>query len=107
MSHYAKIENNIVTQVIVAEQNFIDTLDGQWLQTSYNTHGGVHYTNTETLSGKKYITEKVPDNNTGLRKNFAGIGFTYDERLDAFIPPQPIPTWVLDEDTCLWKAPTT
>jgi hypothetical protein len=107
MSHYAKIENNIVTQVIVAEQDFIDTQDGQWLQTSYNTRGGVHYTTITTLSGDKKISKRVPDNGDALRKNFAGIGFTYNERLDAFIPPQPKPTWVLDEDTCLWKAPTT
>ena len=106
MAHYAKIENNIVTQVIVAEQDFIDTLEGQWVQTSYNTHGGIHYTTTTTLSGDKKITKKMPDNGIPLRKNYAGIGFTYDEQRDVFIPPQPDPTWILDENTCLWKVAT-
>lgn len=87
MSHYAKIENGIVTQVIVAEQDFIDTQEGNWVQTSYNTHGGVH------------------PNGTPLRKNYAGIGFTYDSDRDAFIPPKPAEgTWALNEDTCLWEA---
>lgn len=85
MAHYAKIENDIVVQVIVAEQDFIDTLDGEWVQTSYNTIGGVH-----TLGG------------TPLRKNYAGFGYTYDRIRDAFIPPKPSEDAVLDEDTCLW-----
>jgi hypothetical protein len=85
MAHYAKIENDIVVQVIVAEQDFIDTLSGQWIQTSYNTMGGVHQ-----LGG------------TPLRKNYAGIGFTYDSIRDAFIPPKPSEDAILDEDSCLW-----
>jgi hypothetical protein len=85
MSHYAKIENNIVVKVIVAEQDFINKLNGQWIQTSYNTYGGEHL-----LGG------------TPLRKNYAGIGFTYDSIRDAFIPPKPTEDAVLDEDTCLW-----
>jgi len=88
MSHFAKIENGIVTQVIVAEQDFVDTQSGTWVQTSYNTHGGQH-----TLGG------------TPLRKNYAGIGHTYDITRDAFIPPAPYESWVLNEDTCLWEAP--
>ena len=90
MSHFAKIENGIVTQVIVAEQDVIDSgLFGTgWVQTSYNTHAGQH-------------PEGRP-----LRKNYAGIGYTYDEVRDAFIPPQPFSSWVLDENTCLWDAPT-
>ena len=88
MSHFAKIENGIVTQVIVAEQDFVDTQSGIWVQTSYNTHGGQH-----TLGG------------TPLRKNYAGIGHTYDITRDAFIPPAPYESWVLNEDTCLWEAP--
>ena len=76
MAHYAKIVNNIVTQVIVAEadffDSFIDTSPGKWIQTSYNTHAGVH----------------SDSDGTPLRKNFAGIGFTYDETKDAFIPPK-------------------
>lgn len=94
MSHFAKIdENNIVTQVIVVEQDVLDTgLFGEpnsWIQTSYNTYGGVHL-----LGG------------TPLRKNYAGIGFKYDSNKDAFLPPQPFASWVLDDETCLWQAPT-
>ena len=92
MAHFAKVQDNIVTQVIVAEQDFfdtfVDTSPGEWIQTSYNTHGGVH-----SLDG------------TPLRKNYAGIGFTYDRTLDAFIPPKPFNSWILDEETCLWNAP--
>ena len=89
MSHFAKVENGIVTQVIVAEQDVIDSgLFGTgWVQTSYNTSGGQH-------------PEGKP-----LRKNYAGIGFTYDSQRDAFIPPQPLPNWVLNEETCLWESP--
>jgi hypothetical protein len=89
MSHYAKVENGIVTQVIVAEQDVIDSgLFGTgWVQTSYNTYGGKH-------------PEGRP-----LRKNYAGIGFTYDSVRDAFIPPQPFASWMLNEDTCMWDAP--
>ena len=105
MSHFAKIENNIVTEVIVAEQDFIDTIDGQWVQTSYNTRGGVHYTTTTTLSGDKKITKKVPDGGVPLRKNYAGIGFTYDPVRDAFIPPCPGDGYILNEETCLWEKP--
>lgn len=99
MSHYAQIdENNIVVQVIVAEQYFIDSGavgdPTRWIQTSYNTYGGTHY----GLDGQ-------PDNGIALRKNYAGIGYTYDSTRDAFIPPKPYPSWVLNEDTCLWEAP--
>jgi hypothetical protein len=87
MSHFAKIEGDIVTNVIVAEQEHIDTLDGTWLKTSYNTSAGKH------------------PNNTPLRKNFAGIGFTYDSTRDAFYNQQPYPSWVLNETTCKWEAP--
>jgi hypothetical protein len=90
MAHFAKIENGVVTQVIVAEQDFIDTgaVGGGWVQTSYNTHGGQH-------------PEGRP-----LRKNYAGIGSTYDRTRDAFIPPKLYASWTLNEDTCLWDAPT-
>jgi len=90
MSHFAEIDDSgKVLRVIVAEQDFIDTLPGKWLQTSYNTHGGVH-----SLGG-------VP-----FRKNYAGIGYTYDEKRDAFIPPKPGEATGLDEDSCLWIVPT-
>jgi hypothetical protein len=90
MAHFAKVSNGIVTQVIVAEQDFIDTgaLGNGWIQTSYNTHGGVH-----------------ANGGTPLRKNYAGVGFTYDEGRNAFIPPQPYASWTLNEDTCQWSAP--
>ena len=92
MAHFAKVLNGIVVNVIVAEsdffETFIDTTPGEWIQTSYNTHGGVH-----SLGGEP------------LRKNFAGVGFSYDAQRDAFIPPKPFPSWVLNEDTCLWDAP--
>ena len=88
MSHFALIEDGVVTTVIVAEQDFIDTQSGVWVQTSYNTRAGVH-----TLGG------------TPLRKNYAGIGMTYDADRDAFYEPSPYPSWSLDEDTCLWEAP--
>jgi hypothetical protein len=93
MAHFAKVTDGRVTQVIVAEPEFfttfVDTSPGEWIQTSYNTHGGVH-----TLNG------------TPLRKNYAGIGYTYDRTRDAFIPPQPFQSWTLNEQTCLWNAPT-
>lgn len=99
MSHFAQIDNNnTVTQVIVAEQDFINSGavgdPGRWIQTSYNTRGGVHYGN-----------DGQPDGGTALRKNYAGIGYTYDATMDAFIPPQPYPSWVLNSDSGLWDAP--
>jgi len=99
MSHFAKVENGTVTQVIVAEQDVIDTgmFGTGWVQTSYNTRGGVHY-NSET-------NEPSEDQSRALRKNYAGVGYTYDSERDAFIPPQPYASWVLDEVTCLWTAP--
>lgn len=91
MAHFAKInENNIVEQVIVADsQEWCEkTFGGFWLKTSYNTYAGEH-----KLGGEP------------LRKNFAGVGFTYDKDRDAFIPTQPFPSWVLNEKTCLWYCP--
>ena len=92
MGHFAKVNNGVVEQVIVAEpeffNTFVDTSPGQWIQTSYNTHGGTHR-----------------NGGTPLRKNFAGIGFTYDAGRDAFIPPKPFASWTLNESTCLWDAP--
>ena len=92
MAHFAKVVDGKVSQVIVAEkeffQTFVDSSPGEWIQTSYNTHGGVH-----------------KNGGTPLRKNYAGIGFTYDRTRDAFIPPQPFASWTLDDNTCLWNAP--
>ena len=92
MSHYAKVEDGLVTKIIVAELEFFDTFvdltPGEWIKTSYNTQSGVHI-----LGGQP------------LRMNFAGIGFTYDSVKDAFIPPKVHNSWLLDEATCTWVAP--
>jgi hypothetical protein len=91
MAHFAKVENGIVTQVIVIDQETLNNGNwgdpSSWVQTSYNTHGGQH-------------PEGRP-----LRKNYAGIGYTYDTGRDAFIPPKPFASWVLNETTCQWDAP--
>lgn len=105
MSHFAKLdENNIVTFVTVGrqeddgkEQELFERTGDVYRQTSYNTRGGIHY-NPET-------GEPSEDQSKAFRKNYAGIGYTYDELLDAFIPPQPFQSWVIDLDTCLWEAP--
>jgi hypothetical protein len=100
MAHFAKVLNGTVQQVIVAEpeffETFVDTSPGQWIQTSYNTRGGVHY-NPET-------NQPSADQSKALRKNYAGIGFTYDAQRDAFIPQKPFNSWVLNEQTCLWES---
>jgi hypothetical protein len=93
MAHFAKIENGTVTQVNVIDEDYFaenreTRYTGQWVQTSYNTQGGVHL-----LGG------------TPLRKNYAGIGYVYDEVRDAFYAPQPYPSWTLNEDTCYWESP--
>jgi hypothetical protein len=101
MAHFAKILDGKVTQIIVADfeffNTFVDSSPGTWLQTSYNTRGGVHY---------------VPDSNTpsedqsnALRANYAGIGYTYDQVNDVFYAPQPYPSWILNTQTYLWEAP--
>jgi len=99
MAHFAKVVDGTVSQVIVAEPEFFDTFvdssPGTWIQTSYNTRGGVHY-NPETGE---------PDGGVALRKNYAGIGFTYDATRDAFYAPQPYPSWTLNETSCIWEPP--
>jgi hypothetical protein len=99
MSHFAKIVDGVVIEVLVAEQEFIDAYDpeGTWIQTSYNTRGGIHY--------KPNSNEPSEDQSKSLRKNYAGIGYLYDENLDAFIPPKPFESWVLNTETCWWEAP--
>jgi hypothetical protein len=108
MAHYAFLnENNIVTEVIVGKNEGEEGTDwevhygnfrGQVCKrTSYNTRGGVHYT--------PGTNEPDPDQSKALRKNYAGIGYSYDEARDAFIPPKPYPSWLLDEDSCLWYPP--
>lgn len=92
MSHFAKLENGIVTEVIVAEQDFINSGavgdPAAWIQTSYNTHAGEH-----KLGG------------TPFRKNYAGIGFVYDASRDAFYMPKPEGNWILNEHSCAWERP--
>jgi len=100
MAHYAFLDNNnIVTEVIVGKNEGEDGVDweahygafrGQTCKrTSYNTNGGVHF-----------------NGGTPYRKNYAGIGYAYDEQKDAFIPPKQFPSWILNEETCIWGAPT-
>jgi hypothetical protein len=99
MSHFAKVENGIVTQVIVIEQEQLNTGNwgdpSLWIQTSYNTRGNVHYLpNSWTPSG-----------NTAFRGNYAGVGMIYDKENDVFYMPQPYPSWVLDKSSWTWKPP--
>lgn len=106
MAHFAELnDDNVVIRVIVVDnaheadgENFCHTLfGGRWKKTSYNSRGDVHY-NSET---------NEPDGLPAFRKNYAGIGYTYDAVRDAFIPPQPYPSWALNETTCLWDAPVS
>ena len=101
MAHFARVKDGIVTNVIVAEQEFIDsyqdTEPGIWVQTSYNTRGGVHYLTDSTTPSS--------DQSKALRKNFAGKGYIYDRGRDAFYTPQPYPSWTLNDTTCIWEAP--
>ena len=98
MSHFAKVTDGKVTQVIVAEKEFFDTYvdstPGEWIQTSYNTRGGVHY-------GQ----DGQPDGGVALRGNYAGIGYTYDRTNDVFYAPKPGDDWVLNKTTWSWEAP--
>lgn len=98
MGHYAKVASGKVVDVIFAEpeffETFVDNSPGEWIKTSYNTIGGVHYGE----DGK-------PDGSTALRKNFASVGYIYDRKLDAFYAPQPFPSWTLNQETCLWEPP--
>ena len=104
MAHYAKVSAGKVTKVIVADQDFIDSIKidnepGEWVQTSYNTYGGVHYdrsTNPPTPS---------EDQSKALRKNYAGIGSIYDSDKDVFYSPQPYDSWTLNTTTYLWEPP--
>ena len=103
MAHYAKVLDGKVIKVIVAEadffKTFIDETAGTWIQTSYNTRGGVHYEpNSNTASS---------DQSKALRKNYAGLGFTYDKDKDAFYEPQPYASWILNTTTCMWETPIT
>ena len=99
MAHFAKVLDNKVINVIVAELEFFDTFvdsnPGEWIRCSYNTHGGVHYG-----------PDRQPDGGTALRYNYPGVGYNYNPVDDAFFSDQPYPSWTLVEDTCQWTAPT-
>jgi hypothetical protein len=99
MSHYAKVVDGKVTQVIVAEADFfntfVDSSPGEWIQTSYNTRGGIHY----------LPDSDTPSGNPALRGNYAGIGYTYDREKDVFYAPQPFASWILNQTTWIWEAP--
>lgn len=98
MSHYAKCLDGKVIQVIVADAEFFDTFvdssPGSWIQTSYNTRGGVHYG-----------ADGQPDGGVALRGNYAGIGYTYDQANDVFYAPKLFASWVLNNQTWTWEAP--
>ena len=98
MSHYAKVKDGIVQQIIVAEEDFFETFTddtaGSWIQTSYNTRGGKHYD-----------ADGVEDDGTPLRKNYAEINGIYDIGRDAFYSQQPYPSWTLNETSCIWECP--
>jgi hypothetical protein len=99
MGHFAKVLDGKVIQVIVAEPDFfntfVDTSPGEWIQTSYNTRGGVHYAPNST----------EPDGGVALRGNYAGIGYIYDRTNDVFYPPSPYPSWTISAPTWTWTAP--
>jgi hypothetical protein len=107
MAHFAKVVDNIVVQVIVAEpeffDTFVDTTPGQWIQYSYNVHGGVYYdpTTNEPLADQSTVEWTAPR----LRKNPAGVGAHYDPDADVFYPPRPYSSWVLDTNDYQWKPP--
>ena len=102
MAHYAYLdENNTVTMVIVGKNE--EDLPGNWedyygaKRTSYNTIGGVHYDQSTGLPSE--------DQSKAFRKNYAGVGYSYDPIRDAFIPPKPYDSWILNEQSCLWESP--
>jgi hypothetical protein len=99
MGHYAKVVDSKVVQVIVAEADFfntfVDSSPGQWIQTSYNTRGNVHY----------QPNSQEPSGQPAVRGNYAGLGYTYDAQNDVFYAPKPYTSWVMDEATWSWKAP--
>ena len=104
MAHFAELDENdtVLRVIVVSDENAIDgevfcnnLLGGSWKQTSYNTHGGVHY---DPDTG-------TPDDGVAFRKNYAGKGYVFDDTRDAFMIAQPYPSWTLDEDTCYWEPP--
>ena len=108
MTHFAEINSdNIVQRVLVIDQETVNTgawgSPDNWIQTSYNTRKGMHY--APSTVDAPYSESPKPDGGVAFRKNYAGVGYTYDADRDAFIPPQPYPSWTLVESTCQWTAP--
>ena len=109
MAHFAKVVDGIVTKVIVAEpeffNTFVDDSPGSWVKTSYNMLGGVYYDpSTNQPAADQSV---IAGNEARERKNYAGLGYTYDSTRDAFIPPKPFASWTLNETSCLWDPPIT
>ena len=103
MAHFARVDQGLVTQVIVAEEEFIssmtDTSPGEWIQCSYNTHGGIHYYKDQAGN-----FEKSKDQSKSLRYNYPSVGWLYDKEADAFYPPCPGDGYELDTNTYTWKS---
>jgi hypothetical protein len=101
MAHFAKVNNGVVINVIVAEPEFFDTFiddsPGSWIQTSYNTRGGVHYQPDSDIPSE--------DQSKALRANYAGIGYVYNIENDVFHAPQPYPSWTISTPTWIWQPP--
>lgn len=101
MAHFAKVRDGVVVNVIVAEPEFFDTYvddsPGKWVQTSYNTIGGIHYQPNSNIPSE--------DQSKALRANYAGIGYIYDEANDVFYAPQPYPSWTISAPDWIWKPP--
>lgn len=108
MAHYVKVVGGKVVNGIVAEPEFftkfVDTSPGEWLKTSYNMRGGVYY---DPSTGEPHADQAgmIAADEGRQRKNYAGIGYSFDRERNAFIPPQPYASWTLNEDTCLWDSP--
>lgn len=108
MAHYVKVVDGVVVNGIVAEpeffNTFVDSSPGEWIKTSYNMRGGVYYDPT-TNQPHPDQAGMIAADEARQRKNYAGIGYSYDRERNAFIPPKPFDSWVLNEDSCLWDPP--
>jgi len=107
MGHYAKVINGLVVAVCSATQEWVDSQPKEWyidwVQTSFNVYGGVYY---DAETREPHADQSLIELESGRkRKNYAGLGYYYDSERDAFIPPTPFPSWILNEETCLWEAP--
>jgi hypothetical protein len=109
MAHFAKVRDGIVRNVIVADEEFINSYDdgeaGVWIQVSYNVFGGL-YIDPETREAVENQEEMISEHPSRRRKNYPSVGYKYNKVLDFFYPPQPYPSFTLNNDTGLWEAPT-